>query len=171
MIVGNVFNGGQCRWTETGNVFLVDGAFWCQISNNVAHDSHSPINHHSYQGYVDIKANTTGYLAIDGIEKPIGYGDKHFHGSTNLHYLHLYVVADNTDNSHVPTDIYVQPIMFFQKDSGTDGYKLGTLTKLMGDGRVIISIKYVDYWQGSHTLGITFENKLSNSIRIYVEMR
>ena len=171
VIVGNVFNGGQCRWTEAGNVFLVDGSFWCQISNNVGHDSHSPINHHSYQGYVDIDASTTGYLAINGIEKPIGYGDKHFHGSTNLHYLHIYVDANNTDNDHTPSHIYVQPIMFFQKDSGNDGFKLGTLTKMMGDETEIISLKYVDYWQAAHTMGITFENKLTNSIRIYVEMR
>ena len=171
VIVGNVFNGGQCRWTEPGNVFLVDGSFWCQISNNVAHDSHSPINHHSYQGYVDIKASTTGYLAINGIEKPIAYGDKHFHGSTNLHYLHIYVDGNNADDNHTPSHIYVQPIMFVYKEEGTDGYKLGTFTKMMGDDTDIISIKFIDYWQNAHTMGITFENKLTNSIRVYVEVR
>ena len=171
VIVGNVFNGGQCRWTEPGNVFLVDGSFWCQISNNVAHDSHSPINHHSYQGYVDIKASTTGYLAINAIEKPIGYGDKHFHGSTNLHYLHIYVDSNNTDDDHTPSHIYVQPIMFVYKEEGTDGYKLGTFTKMMGDETDIISIKYIDYWPNAHSMGITFENKLTKPIRVYVEMR
>ena len=170
-IVGNVFNGGQCRWTESGNVFLVDGSFWCQISNNVGHDSNVPVNHHSYQGYVDIKASTTGYLAINGIEKPIAYSDKHFHGSTNLHYIHIYVDGNGTDEDHTPSHVYVQPIMFVYKEEGTDGFKLGTFTKMMGDDTDIISIKYIDYWQDSHSLGITFENKLKNSIRVYVEMK
>ena len=171
VIVGNVFNGGQCRWTEPGNVFLVDGSFWSQISNNVAHDSHSPINHKSYQGYVDIKASTTGYLAIDAIEKPIPYSEKHFHGSTNLHYIHIYVDANGTDDDHTPTHIYVQPIMFVYVASGSKGFKLGTLTKMMGDDTDIIALKDVDFWQDAHSLGITFENKLTNPIRIYVEVR
>ena len=170
-IVGNVFNGGQCRWTEAGNVFLTDGSFWCQISNNVGHDSRQPHNHKSYEAYANINANATGYLSIDAIEKPIAYSDKHFHGSTNLHYIHIYVDANNTDTDHTPTHIYVQPIMFFYKESGSNGYKLGTFTKLLGDDTDIISLKYVDYWQDAHSLGITFENKLSNPIRVYVEMR
>lgn len=170
-IVGNVFNGGQCRWTEAGNVFLTDGSFWCQISNNVGHDSRQPHNHKSYEGYANINANTTGYLSIDAIEKPIAYSDKHFHGSTNLHYIHIYVDANDTDTDHAPTHIYVQPIMFVYKESGSNGYKLGTFTKLLGDDTDIISLKYVDYWQDAHSLGITFENKLSNPIRVYVEMR
>ena len=61
--------------------------------------------------------------------------------------------------------------MFVYTTEGSKGFKLGTLTKMLGDDTDIISLKYVDYWQDSHSLGITFENKLSNSIRIYVEMR
>lgn len=171
VIVGNVFNGGFCRWTEAGNVFLVDGSFWCQISNNVCHDNHVPINHQSYQNYVDIKANSTGYASIDGIEKPIAYKDKHFHGSTNLHYLYIYVDVNNTDSDHTPTHIYIQPIMFVYQESGTNGFRLGTFTKMMGDDTDIISLKYIDYWQDAHALGITFENKTSTPIRVYLEMR
>lgn len=170
-IVGNVFNGGQCRWTEAGNVFLTDGSFWCQISNNVGHDSHAPINHKSFSGYVNIEASTTGYLSINAIEKPLAYGEKQFNASTNLHYIHIYVDANNSDEDHTPTHIYIQPIIFFYKDSGSNGYKLGTFTKMMGDDTDIISLKYIDYWQDAHSLGITFENKLNNPIRVYVEMR